>query len=85
MKVRSDGEASIRSSLACAYSNSKPTTSRPVPTAKPLMARLVGVGLTPRKAVMSASRRRGDTEQRDGQERERRSSGCGCAFPSITP
>ena len=40
MPVRSEGAASSTFSLVCANSNSKPTTSRPTPNAKPLAGRL---------------------------------------------
>src|SRR6476660_1629719 len=76
MNVRRAGDPAELSSLLFAYSNSKATMTRLGPIARPLAAGFVGVGLTPRKAVMSAAAvdgipsrptaRRTDTIQRCG-------------------
>ena len=50
----SDGAPFAASSAVDAYSNSNPTTSSPVPTAPPVVTRLVGVMAAPRNAVASA-------------------------------
>ena len=55
MPVRSDGAASSSDSLALAYSNSKPTMSRPTPTATPFVGRFAGVVVVPMNAVASAN------------------------------
>ena len=55
MPVLSAGAASSGVSLALAYSNSKPTMSRPTPTATPLVARFAGVVVVPMNAVASAN------------------------------
>jgi hypothetical protein len=54
MPVRSDGEASCRSSTVLPYSNSKPMTSRPAPRVKPRVMRLDGAVAMPMKTVASA-------------------------------
>src|SRR6185503_2758925 len=53
--VLSEGAASSSDSLALAYSNSKPTMSRPTPTATPLVGRFAGVVVVPINAVASAN------------------------------
>src|SRR5262245_721697 len=54
MPVRTDGAPSVSSSRMLPYSNSKPTMSRPAPTANPLASRLDGVVAVPTNAVRSA-------------------------------
>src|SRR5437870_2584348 len=47
--------ATARSSSVAAYSNSNPTMSSPVPMARPLAGRAVGVVVLPRNPVISAA------------------------------
>ena len=54
MPVRSDGAPSAVSSPVSAYSNSKPTMSRPTPSAAPFTARFAGVVVLPMNTVASA-------------------------------
>lgn len=55
MPVRSPGARSSGSSDVFAYSNSKPTTRRPMPSANPRAWRLAGVEFVPMNAVASAN------------------------------
>jgi len=59
-----------RSSSVAAYSNSKPTISRPVPIASPFAGRPTGVVVRPRNAVMSAEA--GEAVRRRRQKAEGR-------------
>jgi hypothetical protein len=52
--VRSAGAASSGSSVVLEYSNSKATTSRPMPRANPFTWRFAGVAFVPIKRVASA-------------------------------
>src|SRR5690242_16107615 len=54
MPVLSEGAASSAACEVLAYSNSKPSTSTPAPTAKPLTVRLAGDVLAPMNSVASA-------------------------------
>ena len=63
MNVRSEGDPSEMSSLLCAYSNSKPTMTRPVPTAKPLVGAIRGSWVDAEK--------RGDVGGRSGRDSEK--------------
>jgi hypothetical protein len=64
MNVRSSGALFSRSSLVCAYSNSNPTITRPVPIAKPFTDRVFGVEFVPRKPVTSADAFAGSSRKR---------------------